>query len=364
MRVDEVPNLPSGFGPVKTARLPRIALLAAVFALVGTGCVAKDAPLDWLRPAGPIAREIGDLWTLTFYLAVAVFFLVEGAIVYAIFRFRRRPGDNDPPVQTHGNTRLEIAWTILPALVLAVLAVPTLSLIWELAAEPQHHDQSTGDRGPVRITVTGSQWWWRYEYTDEKVVTANELHIPVNRPVRIALESADIIHSFWIPALAGKQDTVPGRTNYLTIEADRPGEFAGTCVEYCGLSHANMRLKVFAHERADYMRWLDEQRADAASPAGGLAARGERIFMGQQCVTCHTIRGTKAEGTTGPDLTHFASRTTFAGSIFESNERNLRRWIADAPAEKPGSKMPSGVNDMGLSDEDITALVAYLQSLR
>jgi cytochrome c oxidase subunit 2 len=157
---------------------------------------------------------------------------------------------------------------------------------------------------------------------------------------------------------------VPGRTNTLTIEADRPGEYAGTCVEYCGLSHANMRLKVIAHTSEEYSRWVAEQQRPAVAPAGGEAAEGKKIFEAQACVSCHTIRGTKGNGTTGPDLTHFASRDGFAGLIFERTDGNLRRWLRDAPAIKPGSKMPAGVAELGLSEDDIDALVAYLQSLK
>jgi cytochrome c oxidase subunit 2 len=341
---------------VKRRLLPRTVLGLVAFALVSTGCASENAPLDWLRPAGPIARDIGGLWTVVFWAAVGVFFLVEGAIVYALIRFRRRRGDTEMPKQTHGNTPLEIGWTIIPALLLAALAVPTLSGIVALARERPN---------ALRVDVTAHQWWWQYEYPEQKVVTANELHIPVGRPVRLYLHSADIIHSYWVPALAGKQDVVPQRVNRLTIEADRPGEYHGTCVEYCGLSHANMRLRVYAHEPADFERWAREQAADATVPTGGLAARGRTILESKQCVTCHTIRGSeKATGTTGPDLTHFASRWGFAGDIFVRNEENLRKWIADAPGRKPGSKMPAGITEMGLTEDDIDALVAYLQSLR
>ena len=341
---------------MKPRRRLRTVLGLAAFALLTPGCVSKEAPLDWLRPAGPIARDIGNLWTITFYLAVAVFFLVEGAIVVALIRFRHRRSDATMPKQTHGNTRLEVAWTIIPALLLAALAVPTLSGIVALAKE--HPDA-------LRIDVTAHQWWWQYEYPDQKVVTANELHIPVNRPVRLYLHSADIIHSYWVPALAGKQDVVPQRVNRLTIQADRPGEYHGTCVEFCGLSHANMRLRVYAHTQEDFERWAREQAGDATVPSGGLAARGKTIFESKQCVTCHTIRGSeKSTGTTAPDLTHFASRWGFAGDIFVRNDENLRKWIADAPSRKPGSKMPAGIAEMGLTNDDITALVAYLQSLR
>lgn len=340
---------------MKNRRLPLLAAVA-LLALASAAC-APNAPLDSLRPAGPIAREIDGLWRIVFWAATAVFVVVEGAIVLALIRFRQRKGDTEAPTQTHGNTPLEIAWTIAPALILAVLAVPTVLTIFALARERPNE---------LHVDVTGQQWWWKYEYPKEKVVTANELHIPTGRPIRLALHSNDIIHSFWVPRLGGKQDVVPARTNHVTIQADRPGEYAGTCVEYCGLSHANMRLKVFAHTPADFKRWVTSQKKDARRPKGGMALKGERIFQRQQCVTCHTLRfdGSKAKGTTGPDLTHFAGRTSFAGAIFERTDENLTEWLRDAPARKPGSKMPAGVATLGLTEDDITALVAYLQSLR
>lgn len=368
-RVDAKARLPSGSGPVKHRRFLRMGALLVAFALLTGGCASENAPLDWLRPAGPIARDVGGLWTFVFYIAVAVFFIVEGAIVYALIRFRQRKGDTELPKQTHGNTRLEIGWTIVPALLLLSLAIPTLSGIFALAQERE---------GALRVDVKANQWWWRYDYPkqagiDQEFITANELHIPTGRPVRLHMTSADIIHSFWVPRLAGKQDVTPGRTNRLTIEADRPGEYQGTCVEFCGLSHANMRLKVFAHEPAEFDRWVRSQQLGAADAPAGTAREGQRVFFSQECVTCHTIRGPNvsvdgkdvaAEGTTGPDLTHFASRSAFAGEIFVNNEENLRRWLADAPAMKPGSKMPAGIATMGLTEEDITALIAYLQTLR
>lgn len=338
-------------GTRRWSRWP-VAAGLAVLALLGAGCAA-DAPLTTLEPEGPIGRQIDDLWRIVFYLAVFVFVVVEGLLVLALIRFRRRKGDTSEPAQTHGNTRLELGWTIAPAVLLAALAIPTVSTIFALAREPE---------GALPITVTARQWWWEYDYGDG-AITANELHIPTGRPIRLALESGDIIHSYWIPKLAGKQDVVPGRTNHLTIQADRPGTYLGTCVEYCGLSHANMRVKAFAHSPDDFARWLADQKRDAVAVTG-LAAQGRRVFESKQCVSCHTIRGTPAQAKVGPDLTHFGSRTTFAGAIFESTEAELRRWLEDAPAVKPGSKMPSGVADMGLTDEDITALIAYLQALK
>ncbi len=342
---------------MKNRRLP-ILVAVASFALLAGAC-APEAPLDSLRPAGPIAREIDGLWDIVFWAATAVFILVEGAIVYACLKFRHRKGDDSEPTQTHGNTPLELGWTIAPAVLLAVLAVPTVLTIFALAKDRPNQ---------LTVDVMGQQWWWGYTYgsDDDKVVTANELHIPTGRPIRLALHSNDIIHSFWVPRLGGKQDVVPGRINHVTIQADRPGEYAGTCTEYCGLSHANMRLKVFAHDPDDFDQWMDDQREDALRPRSAKARRGERIFQQKQCVTCHTLRfdGSKAEGTIGPDLTHFASRGTFAGSIFERTDENLKLWLRDAPEVKPGSKMPSGLKEMGLSEEDIDALVVYLQGLR
>lgn len=338
---------------MKTRKLS-LGALAAAFALLAGAC-ARNAPLDSLQPEGPIARQIDGLWDVVFAAAVAVFVVVEGLIVLAVIRFRQRKGDTENPKQTHGNTPLEIAWTIAPALMLAVLAIPTVLTIFALAREPADS---------LHVTVTGQQWWWGYEYPEEKVITANELHIPTGRPVRISLESKDIIHSFWVPRLGGKQDVVPGRTNHVSIQADRPGSYAGTCTEYCGLSHANMRLKVIAHTPADFARWITEQRRPAAEPTSALARKGKQIFLARQCVTCHAIRGTAAKATTAPDLTHFADRSAFAGAIFTRNEENLRAWLRDAPARKPGSKMPAGIAEMGLTESDITALIAFLQGLR
>jgi cytochrome c oxidase subunit 2 len=322
---------------------------------LGAAACAHNAPLDTLRPAGPIAHEINNLWRVVFYMATAVFVLVEGLIVVAVIRFRQRKGDREAPKQVHGNTRMEIAWTILPALILAVLAVPTVLTIFALAREP---------KDALHVSVRAQQWWWRYEYPGAGVVTANELHIPTGRKVYLALNSRDIIHSWWSPRLAGKQDVVPGRTNHLTIEATDPGTYAGTCVEYCGLSHANMRLKVIAQTPADFDRWLAQQRAPLTKPATPLAQTGERVFLAKACVGCHTIRGTAAQGDVGPDLTHFASRTGFAGDIFPRTDANLHAWLVDAPAEKPGSKMPAGVATLGLTQTDITALIAFLQGLK
>lgn len=323
------------------------AVLAAI-ALSGSACAGTDAgPQDFLSPEGPIARRADSLWDLTFAIAAVIFVVVEAVLVFTIIKFRRRPGRE--AAQFHGNTKLEVVLTLIPTLILAGLAVPTVKAIADLAERPE---------GALDITVTAKQFWWQYEYTDAEVMTANEMHVPVGQPVFLTLEGADVIHSFWIPKLTGKQDVVPGRTNHMQFVADEPGTYWGQCTEFCGLSHANMRLRVIAHEPEEFEQWLDDQSKPASASLSGAAADGEEIFM-NTCVSCHAVKGTDASGTIGPDLTHFATRETFAGATFENNTQNLQRWIDNPPAMKPGAQMP----DYGLSSQEIDAVVAYLQSL-
>ena len=322
--------------------------LVGLLTVVGTAC-ASDAPQDYINGQnGPVARRADELWDITFAIAVAIFFIVELLLVFTIVRFRAKPGREAK--QFHGNTKVEVILTVIPALILAGLAVPTVQTIFDLSSRPD---------GALDVKVTARQFWWEYEYKDAGVITANELHIPVDTPVYLTLQGEDVIHSFWVPKLAGKQDVVPGRTNQLTIQADDPGEYEGQCTEYCGLSHANMKLRVIAHPEDEFEQWLSEQSQPASSPTDSAAAEGEELFLEGQCINCHAIGGTDAQSRVGPDLTHFASRTTFAGAMFENNTENLRAWLDDPPAVKPGAKMP----DYGLSSEEIDALIAYLQSL-
>lgn len=323
--------------------------LVLTLATIALGACSADAPLNFLHPEGPIARRADKLWDLTFGIATVVFILVEGALVFIIVRYRQK-SRADAPRQHHGNTKLEIVWTIVPALLLVFVAIPTVGGILFLSAKPA---------GALEVEVIAHQWWWEYRYPNG-VVTATEMHIPVGRDVVLNLKSVDVIHSFWVPKLAGKQDVVPGRINKLRLFADTPGEYQGQCAEFCGLSHANMRLKVFAESSDDFNRWLKEQGDAALPPAEALGAQGKDLFVNGQCAGCHTIKGTPAEGTIGPNLTHFASRTTFAGSMFDLNVDNLAAWLRNPPGRKPGSRMPN----LHLAEEDIDALVAYLLTLR
>jgi cytochrome c oxidase subunit 2 len=345
-------------------RSRRAALFTSLttLALTAAACAA-NAPQDTLKPSGPVARQEDNLFRPVFWIAVGVFVLVEGGILYISYRFRRR-SDTDAPKQIHGNKRLEILWTILPAALLAGIAIPTVLTIWDVAAKPV-------GANIVHVNVTGHQWWWEYEYTDFKTTdgtnlkTANELVIPTGRWVYLTMTSKDVIHSYWIPKLAGKQDVIPNRITHLKLRADVPGVYRGQCAEFCAISHANMRARAIAQAPEDFDRWVQGQLLPAPMPAD---PRVTARFQGT-CFQCHTVRGIpNVTGAVGPDLTHLASRTTFAGSTFELTVANLARWLDNPTAMKPLTGTQLGLNvptmkDYGMSQEEIDALVTYLLSL-
>jgi cytochrome c oxidase subunit 2 len=343
------------------------ALLGAS-ALFVTACSGR-LPQNTLDPAGKGARDIKNLIVPVFFVAGAIFVVVQTILLVSAFRFRQRgdaektEGPAECPEQIHGNTPLEVVWTIIPFLILVVIAIPTVRLIFE-----QHKVPESGS--VLEIKVTGHQWWWEYEYPEFGIRTANEIHIPAGRPVKLTLTSQDVVHSFWIPRLAGKQDVFPGQERFLVLQADRElvahsDDGSGTvlygqCVEFCGISHANMKLRAVVQSDEDFQAWVASQKAPAKVPEPGTkAAEGKRIFESSACIGCHTIAGGPAQGRVGPDLTHFASRSTFAGSLFERTDENVAAWLRNPPGQKPGSKMPN----LGLSESEIEALVAYLQSL-
>jgi cytochrome c oxidase subunit 2 len=357
----------------------KVLLVLGLVALAGAfAACAPHATQDSLKPEGPYAREIRNLFVPVFWVAVAVFVVVEGGIVVFLVKYRHRKGRDRMPPQIHGNTRLEIGWTILPTVILAVVMVPTVATIWDLARKPPSD--------ALNVTVIGQQWWWKFEYTDADmqtaaeapgpITTANELVIPTGRVVYLTVTSgvggitrpsdgaqdAAVIHSFWIPELAGTQDAIPNQENHILLQADHPGIYEGQCKEFCGLSHGIMRTQVRALSPADFDAWAAGQKEDAIEPtSGGLAASGFDAFMGGQCIQCHAIQGTPAGGIAGPNLTHFASRDCFAGCMLDnSNPDDIKLWLRDPPAFKPGSFMPN----YHLSEGDIDALTAYLQSLK
>ena len=347
-----------------------VATLLLALAILWVGCYPSN-PQSTFDAAGPVAQKQLNLFLIIFWAAVFVFVVVQGALVYTVIRFRRRPRQ-DIPKQVHGNTRLEVAWTIAPTLVLIVIAVPTITTIFDTANIPDQENV-------LEVKVTGHQWWWEFEYPQLGLVTANELHVPPDPwVIDVTLESDDVIHSFWIPKLAGKVDVIPNNVNTLWFRADEPGEYFGQCTEFCGIAHAQMRFRVIVEPTKEaFDDWVEGQLAPAAvsmAPVFGLKA----------CGVCHTVTGPDPEGMQdarmdaflagqptypAPNLTHFASRGTFAGGILERTDDNLRRWLKRPFDVKPGNHMAAlaGVYtnpNLALVDDDIDALLAYLQSLK
>ncbi len=298
-----------------------------------------------LDPSGSAAREIADLWWLLVGLGALAFSVVVVALVVGL---RRRPAEGSPT----GGRWLIGGGVVLPAVLIVVVLVATVASMRAVSGAPSDD--------AVRIEVVGHQWWWEVRYPDDQVVTANEVHIPAGRDVVLELRSADVIHSFWVPALAGKMDLLPERANTLVIDADRPGRYEGVCAEFCGIQHANMRLVVVAHDEPGFARWLDEQRRPAVEPTDDLELRGERLFTSEGCASCHTVAGTGADGDDGPDLTHVASRETIAAGALDNTAPNLSEWIADPHAIKDGVLMPA----VQLDPDELDALVAYIGALR
>lgn len=337
-----------------TSRRTRLAATLAGVAILATSCGNKVLTQNALDPRGPEARRLSHLINPVFLIAAIVFVFVEGLILVAVLKFRRR-SDDEMPKQVHGNVKAELGWTIAPAVLLALIGVSMLGTIFRINRIPAN---------AMVVNVTGHQWWWEYEYPGSHVTTANELHIPTGQSVTLYLRSVDVIHNFWPPKLSGKVYAIPGRTNHMQVEADTPGTYYGQCSEFCGLSHANMRLQVIAHTPDDFRRWVaaNEIETPVASPPAADnpdAAAGETLFRGKGCAGCHSVTGVSA-GTVGPNLTHFQQRKVFAGSIFDTNDLNLRLWLRDPPAEKPGSMMPN----LHLSEDEITKLIAYLDTLK
>lgn len=341
----------SGAGRV-IAIVVSLVITAATVGLLYIGFVdSADTPQTTYQAMSENAQKSQDVYTLIFILAGIVFAGVMALTLIFSLIYREREGGK--ALQVHGNSKLEVMWTFLPVLIVVIMAVPTFQVIAE----------TTGDapEGALAVHATGHQWWFEFEYPELGVVTASDLHLPVGQAISVTLKSGDVIHSFWVPQLSGKVDMVPGHENHLWFTPNTPGTYLGQCAEFCALSHANMRFRVIVHTQADFDAWVQAQLAEAATPTEGLAAEGAQLFTIKGCIGCHTVRGNAlAAGVLGPDLTHFASRTRLAGAMTENTEAELRRWLVNPPAMKPGSIMP----DLKLTPDDIDKLVAYLQTLQ
>ena len=381
--------------------------------VVAASC-ATNAPQDTWQPKGPNAKLIDDLQQPVFAVAGIIGLIVAVAVIYTMIKYRDR--GQPIPEQTHGKPALEITLTIIPALILAVVSVFTFGAIFKLA--------KTDDTEMI-INVTGQQWWWEYDYPvqnefgiTQPIISSGQLVMPVGTKVLLRETSRDVIHSYWIPALNGKRDAVPGRIHTLRLEADKPGIYAGQCTEFCGLSHANMRMEAVALSKEDFAKWVANQQAPYVAPAKDtLAKQGEEVFL-NQCVRCHQVNGlTRADGTpaiaapdenvwsgAAPNLSHLMSRNTFAGAMFDLlskqcrdevwnapsdvvgakylvgvteeclNQKDLRAWLRNAPEVKPMYANPAdlaisngkyrGMPYLALSEDDINKLVAYLLTLK
>ncbi len=365
----DIPSLVAArLNQIGRPRFAQSSFRAGLFALAGfsmglSGCATSPSPL---LPASQNAGVIYNLAVIVFWIAVGVFVIVEGMLLYSVIRFSRSTND-DEPRQIEGNTRLEIAWTAAPAIVLLIVFFASLQALGPLTSSPNPQSQvSLAANAPalavgntLRVHVIGHQWWWEFDYPDYQIVTASEMHVPVGATVTIDVDSVDVIHSFWVPQLGGKIDVIPGHTNHTWFQASEAGDFHGQCAEFCGVEHANMRFDVTVESSDEFQKWIQQQQAPLANKTGEAAA-GQQAFMTGACIGCHTINGTEAQGKVGPNLTHFASRRLFAGATLENTPANVARWLLDPPAVKPGTLMPN----LHLTQDQINALVAFLESLK
>lgn len=346
--------------PLTRLRRFRLPALVVALGLLTGACTDDVQPQNVLAPEGPIARQLDNLWNPVFAVATVIFVIVQALVIWVALRYRRR-NDDESPKQIHGHTGLELGWTITPALILAVVGVATVSNIGQLDEIPKGDDV-------LQVKVIGHQWWWEYQYPEAGIVTANEMHIPAEAQIDVRITSADVIHSFWPPKLAGKLDAVPGRENHMEIDTYgvTPGIYWGQCAEYCGLSHANMRLKVVVHSPENFEKWEAGQieSANLTFADGSAEKSGAELFRTKGCGGCHTINGYTA-GQLGPNLTHFMSRDVFAGAIFPNDIDSLRAWLRNPPKEKPmdpGDGM--GMPNLNLAEKEISDLIAFLQTLK
>ncbi len=328
-----------------------ILLLPAVLAI----CGRAQSTLD---PAGPAAKSISDLSWFVFILFTAVAVVMCSLIAWVATRRRGTFDEHEPVDAGGGQFWILIGGFAIPFVILAVVFILGLRAVTRFPL----HDGHIMD---PEIRLIGHQWWWEARYVsgppDNQFATANEIHIPVGRPVNIELSSTDVIHSFWVPNLSGKVDLIPGRVNHMRLQADRPGVYSGKCAEYCGAQHANMRIVVVAHPENEFEAWRAHQLEPSSTPSTAQEVRGRELFLSSPCSLCHTIRGAAAGGAVAPDLTHLASRRGIAANALENNKANISAWVTHAQALKPSSMMP---NVTQFSGDELQALVAYLQQLR
>jgi cytochrome c oxidase subunit 2 len=304
-----------------------------------------------LDPQSPLARAIYDLGIVSTIILGLIFVIVTGGIVYAILRFRARSGEADPK-QIAGNKKVELTWTVIPFLIVVLLFALTIQAMNQVDPPPAPS---------ADLVVTGHQFWWQADYPASSVTTANEIHIPTGKPLSVSLESADVLHEFWVPKLTRKMSNVPGQHNHIWLQADKPGTYIGQCSEFCGTQHAWMRIVVVAEEPAQFEQWQQTQLRPAQAPASGAGAKGLELFQTSTCINCHAIKGVAgANSRVAPDLTHVASRRQLGAGILENTPANMRLWLKSPQHVKPGALMP----DFFYTDEQLDQLAAYLSTLQ
>lgn len=363
----------------------RLLLLLAPTVVILLSACGTGNPQDTFDTRGPVAETQGNLFKVIFWIAVVVFVLVQGGIIWITLRYRRK-SDDEMPKQIHGNIKLELTWTIIPTLIIIAIAIPTVRTIWDLADPPL-------DESVMTVEAVGHQWWFEFRYPESEIVTANELRVPVGQNVRVILQAQDVIHSFWVPVLFGKVDMVPNRDNELWFRADEPGNYYGQCAEFCGLAHALMRFRVIAQPQDEYDEWVSGMQSAPDAPAAESAESRGRTLFAANCSTCHTTDTYAAGGyerelslqesrwdgwladrdnsriVSAPNLTHFGTRTTIGAGITDLTRETLLQWI-----NNPGDLKPSRMQDhaavyqtangtANLSDNEVSDIADYLLSL-
>ena len=311
---------------------------------------------NMLVPNSTPAREIQDLSHFVLLITGTIFAVVGGLLVYVIWKYRARGAEsNHEPAQIYGSVQVELAWTVIPVLIVVVLFLTTARIIFAIQDAPE-------PRSALEVTVVGHQFWWEFRYPKYGIVTANELHVPVSTassptPTYLKLLSADVDHSFWVPQLGGKTDLIPNHPNQMWIDPNTVGLYLGQCAQFCGIEHAKMLLRVYVDTPEQFAAWVNNQRQHGVQDPS--VAAGRHVFETEACMNCHTISGTVAKGTFGPDLTHLMSRATIASGAALNTPDSLRDWIKDPSRCKPGALMPA----MQLSDQETDEVVAYLTTL-
>jgi len=335
----------------------QILVLVCCSATAFADAASPFRPTNIFAPASTPAKSIFGLSLFVLAVVGAIFIVVFTLLLYSVVKFRKRRNDDgrEPP-QVYGSNQVELAWTVIPVLIVVALFMATARVIATV-------QKVSMPGNAIAVTAIGHQFWWEYRYPALGVVTANELHVPVSdpghpTPTFIKLLSADTDHSFWVPRLAGKTDLIPNHPNSMWIDPQETGLYLGQCAQYCGTQHAKMLLRIYVQSRDDFDRWIQAQRQPVSVSA--TASQGQRIFETTACINCHTVAGTAANGRFGPDLTHLMSRDTIAAGAASNTAENLRLWILNPNAIKPGSLMPA----MELNDQELDALTAYLETLR